>query len=168
MLLDPGAALTHCLANLARELGTLTTPEVEAIAGLLPPDGAVLVREMAATAREDKNLPVTDVIGPALDRWWETTVRSSVEAGFRFHTQQLGRAPHVKLGCDYPTELLQSAAWKATWSPDNKRIAFAKQSGGIAVLDLASSHVTDLVPQGQDPAWSPDGKYIAWVKAGSE
>jgi hypothetical protein len=87
MLLDPGSALTHCLANLAQELGTLTAPEVEAIAGLLPPDGAVLVREMAAAARKDKNLPVTDVIGPTLDRWWETTGREKVEADFRHHGQ---------------------------------------------------------------------------------
>ena len=47
MLLDPGSAMTHCLANLARELGILTAPEAEAIAGLFPPDGAVLVSEMA-------------------------------------------------------------------------------------------------------------------------
>ena len=92
MLLDPGSAMTHCLANLARELGTLRPPEVEAIAGLLPPDGAVLVSEMAAAARTAKDLPVTDAIGPALDRWWEITARARVEADFRFHAQQLGRA----------------------------------------------------------------------------
>jgi hypothetical protein len=87
MLLDPGAVMTLCLANLAKELGTLTTPEVEAIAGILPPDSAVVVREMAAAARTAKDLPVTDAIGPALDRWWETTGREKVEADFRHHGQ---------------------------------------------------------------------------------
>jgi thiol-disulfide isomerase/thioredoxin len=165
MLLDPESALTHSLANLTRELGTLTPPEVEAIAEFLPPAGAVLLRDLAAAARITNNVPVADAIGPALDRWWETTVRGSVEAEFRLHTQQLARALQAKLGCNYPVELLQPAAWKATWSPDNKRIAFAKQGGGIAVLDLASRQVTDLVSEGQDPAWSPDGKFIAWVKS---
>lgn len=87
MLLDPGSAMTHCLANLARELGTLTPPEVEAIAGLLPPDSAALVREVASATRKVKDFPVTDAIGPALDRWWEATARGEVEAGFRFHAQ---------------------------------------------------------------------------------
>jgi hypothetical protein len=91
MLLDPGSALTRCLANLARELGTLTTPEVEAIAGLLPPDGAVFLREMASAVRTAKDLPVTDAIGPALDRWWETTAKNKVAADFRFHAQQPAR-----------------------------------------------------------------------------
>ncbi|MCX6927879.1 MAG: hypothetical protein NT154_32425, partial [Verrucomicrobia bacterium] len=87
MMLDTGSAITHCLANLVRELGTLAPPEVEAIAGLLPPDRAALVREMAAAAREAKDLPVTDAIGPALDRWWETTASGKVEADFRLHTK---------------------------------------------------------------------------------
>ncbi len=100
MLLDPGSVLTHCLANLGRELGTLTTPEVEAIAGLLPPDSAVFVRDMAAAARTAKYQPVTDAIGPALDRMWETTARSNVEAGFRFHVQKLDREPHGPIGHD--------------------------------------------------------------------
>jgi len=91
MLLDPGSAITHCVANLARELGTLTPPEVGAIAGLLPPDSSALVREMASAAREAKDVPVTDAIGPALDRWWETTGGGKVEADFRLHAQQPAR-----------------------------------------------------------------------------
>jgi hypothetical protein len=91
MLLDPGSAITHCVANLARELGTLTPSEVEAIAGLLPPDSAALVREMASAARKAKDVPVTDAIGPALDGWWGTTGRGKVEADFRLHAQQPAR-----------------------------------------------------------------------------
>jgi|GEM_PF-4054097 hypothetical protein len=91
MLLDPGSVITRCLANLARELGTLTKPEVEAIAELFPPDGAAVVREMAWATQKAKDLPVTDAIGPALDRWWETTGRGRMEADFRFHAQQPAR-----------------------------------------------------------------------------
>jgi len=90
MLLGPGSVITGCLANLVRELGTLTKPEVEAIAELLPQDGAALVREMASVTRKTKDQPVTDAIGPVLDRWWETTARGRVEADFRLHAPQSG------------------------------------------------------------------------------
>jgi len=72
------------------------------------------------------------------------------------------------LGCQYTPELIRTNAWKASWSPDNKRIVFTKQSGGIAILDLVSQQTTDLVPTGKDAAWSPDGKFIAYVTPGSE
>ena len=88
MLLDFASVMTRCLANLARELGTLTKPEVEALAELFPPDGAALLREMAWASGKATDLPVADAVGPALDRWWETTVRQSFEADFRFHAHQ--------------------------------------------------------------------------------
>ncbi len=74
----------------------------------------------------------------------------------------------VRLGCDSSAELLLPAAWKASWSPDGQQIAFAKQGGGIAVLDLQSQRVTRLASEGKDPAWSPDGKSIAYVTAEGE
>jgi Tol biopolymer transport system component len=77
-------------------------------------------------------------------------------------------------GFNYPARRLLPAAWKATWSPDSKRLAFTKygfvevsgnirEAGGISVLELESGKVTDLRPDGKDPAWSPDGKFIAYV-----
>ena len=84
-----------------------------------------------------------------------------------------------------PTRRLLPAAWKATWAPDSKRLAFSRygdlvevtnvstgnkvvpgrtrRSDGISVLDLESGKVTDLTPEGKDPAWSPDGKFIAYA-----
>jgi len=66
-------------------------------------------------------------------------------------------------GFNYPARQLLPAAWKASWSPDSKNLAFTRQGGGIAVLELESGRVTDLKPGGKDPAWSPDGKFIAYV-----
>ena len=58
-----------------------------------------------------------------------------------------------------------ASGWKPSWSPDAKRLAFARYPGeGIAVLDLESGQTTELSPKGKDPAWSPDGKYIAFVR----
>lgn len=91
MLLDPGSVLTRCLGNLASELGTLTPPEVEAIAESLPPNSAAIVRELARASRKAKDLPVVEVIGPILDRWWETTARRALESDFRFHARTSAR-----------------------------------------------------------------------------
>jgi hypothetical protein len=91
MLLSPGSVITRSLANLARELGTLTKAEVDALAGSLPPGTAAAVREIAAAARDAKELPMADAVGPALERWWEATARTRVEADFRFHAKQPAR-----------------------------------------------------------------------------
>ena len=88
MLLDPGSVMTRCLANLARELGTLTKSEVEAIAECFPPDGAAVVRELASATAKAKDLPASEAVGPPLDRWWETTAGGRFEADFRFHARR--------------------------------------------------------------------------------
>jgi hypothetical protein len=85
MLLSSGSVVPHCLANLGRELSILTKPEVEALVGLLPPDAAALLREIAWASGEAKDLPVEDAIGPALDRWWKSSARSRVAADFQSH-----------------------------------------------------------------------------------
>lgn len=71
-------------------------------------------------------------------------------------------------GFNYPARQLLPAAWKASWSPDSKNLAFTRQGGGIAVLEFESGRVTDLRPEGKDPAWSPDGKFIAYVSGKGE
>ena len=38
-------------------------------------------------------------------------------------------------GFNYPARQLLRAAWKASWSPDSKHLAFTRQGGGIAVLE---------------------------------
>jgi hypothetical protein len=92
MLLDPGSVITRCLGNLARELGSLSTPQVEAIAEALPQEYGTLIRQMASACGKARDLPVAEAIGPVLDRWWETTARRAVEADFRFHTGTSSKA----------------------------------------------------------------------------
>jgi TolB protein len=64
------------------------------------------------------------------------------------------------------------------WSPDGRRIAFARNSGGrdawgtelraIYVMDTDGSHVVRRSSTGYDraPAWSPDGRKIAFASSG--
>ncbi len=91
-----------------------------------------------------------------------------LSTGCDTHNMRSWSNTSLKLGCEYSAQLLQPAAWKASWSPDDQRLAYCKQGGGISVFDLATRRVTDLVPKGQDPAWSTDGKFIAYVTAGNQ
>lgn len=66
---------------------------------------------------------------------------------------------------------LLRGAWVSspTWSPDGRKIAFAKQSGSqsdIYVMNVDGSHLTRLTTDGADfaPAWSPAGDQIAFLK----
>ncbi len=139
-----------------------------------------------ASARLDAFLQQGNLAGGSWERWWFDAAASVVlraeaeklilgsEVSPRPTTTSLAAARkawwtlHVKLGCDFPAQLLQPDAWKASWSPDSQRIAFGKQGGGIAVLDLQTHITTDLTSKGQDPAWSPDGKFIAYVTVGGK
>jgi len=48
------------------------------------------------------------------------------------------------------------------WSPDGKKAAFERYSGGIAILDAARSNMTGIIAHGKHPSWSPDGKRIVF------
>jgi hypothetical protein len=70
---------------------------------------------------------------------------------------------------------LLAKGYKATWSPDGKRVVFGRHSegirletgGGVAIVDVETGKITQLVPSGKDPAWGPaDGKFIAYVSGG--
>jgi Tol biopolymer transport system component len=52
------------------------------------------------------------------------------------------------------------------FSPDGKRIAFARLGTGILTMNLDGTGVRRLTTNGRDnlPAWSPDGKRIAFLR----
>ena len=66
--------------------------------------------------------------------------------------------------------------WRASWSPDGRKIAFGKADWpadpkypALAVLDVETGETHEIAAEGKDPAWSPgDGKYIAYVAGGHQ
>lgn len=76
---------------------------------------------------------------------------------FRIHPsgegiQQLTKGPHSSIA--------------PAFSPDGKRIAFARTGVGILTMNLDGTGVRRLTANGRDssPAWSPDGRQIAFVR----
>ena len=49
------------------------------------------------------------------------------------------------------------------WSPDGSRLAFSLQDGGgLFIVGVDGSGLTELITQGENPAWSPDGSRISF------
>jgi hypothetical protein len=61
------------------------------------------------------------------------------------------------------------AAEAPAFSPNGKRIAFARLGVGIFSMNLDGTGVRRLTSNGRDgrPAWSPDGKHIAFLRPGA-
>jgi len=61
--------------------------------------------------------------------------------------------PHI-------TDPLEVGIFHASWSPDNKRVAYV-QNGTVLVHDLERGTSVPLV-KGKLPVWSPDGRWIGY------
>jgi len=55
------------------------------------------------------------------------------------------------------------------WSPDGQRLMFAggpDDEGGIWIIGVDGSGLTEVVPDGVNPAWSPYGTRISYQSVG--
>jgi Tol biopolymer transport system component len=51
------------------------------------------------------------------------------------------------------------------WSPDGSRLAFSLQyGGGLFIVNVDGSGLTELIPDGENVAWSPDGSRISFQR----
>jgi len=56
------------------------------------------------------------------------------------------------------------------WSPDGQRIAFTGWRGekrSVAVCDLETAVVKEVMSGAEDPVWAPDGRHLAAVQGGA-
>lgn len=85
-------------------------------------------------------------------------------------------SPHLALAeAPEPDETMRALGgkfvdfgYKASWSPDGKRIAYSDSRGerGIKIYDVASGEISTLIPAAaKDPAWQPgEGLQIAYAR----
>jgi Tol biopolymer transport system component len=52
------------------------------------------------------------------------------------------------------------------WSQDGSRLAFDEKYGGIWIVGVDGSGLTEVVPQGDAPRWSPTGSRLVFQSAG--
>jgi Tol biopolymer transport system component len=50
------------------------------------------------------------------------------------------------------------------WSPDGSRLAFSLQGGGVWIVGVDGSGLTELIPDGENVAWPPDGSRISFQR----
>lgn len=65
---------------------------------------------------------------------------------------------------------LTSKGTQPAWRPNNKNIAFVRQTPGkgraLFLMDLDGSHVKQLTSKGERPAWEPNSRHVAYATGG--
>ncbi len=55
--------------------------------------------------------------------------------------------------------------YRASWSPNGKRLVYGLQTGGLEIYDVEKQATSSLLTRGKDPAWCPtDESMIAFVR----
>jgi Tol biopolymer transport system component len=83
-------------------------------------------------------------------------------ADLMYRVKPSGRAQRRLTSC--PT-LAQCSERDPAWSPDGRRLAFAR-GGEIWVMNADGSGARSLGVGGQEPAWSPDGRKLVFTRRG--
>jgi len=80
-------------------------------------------------------------------------------------------APANQINTPWPLARSSSSYQEVLWSPDHRRVAFDDQKGRLAVINLATRHVTVLLGKrctgdcyAFNYAWSPNGRYLGFVR----
>lgn len=75
--------LKQCLVRTAEALRDLNDEDIEALVAVLPSEHATFVRDSIQLLRKGKDKPLGAVLRPALDEYWEKTLKKKVEAALK-------------------------------------------------------------------------------------
>ena len=175
--------LSQCLNHLVRGLGDLDDPDLNAVLALFSQEHAGLIRDSVNSTRENEAKPMRQVLAPVFAYHWQNTLRTEVAQALRTFAHPTVNASSAekktpvvpptttkkalpRKGPSLPgTKQIVDFGFKASWSPDGKRLVFGRPQGkGLRIVDLESGKKTNLTSSGLDPAWSPDGRFIAYVE----
>jgi hypothetical protein len=83
LVFEVESVLTECLARMAEAFGDLNDEDIEALVAVLPPEHAAFVRDSARLLRKGKGRPLGAVLRPALDEYWEKTLKKKIETALK-------------------------------------------------------------------------------------
>ncbi|HXR06296.1 MAG TPA: hypothetical protein VN765_03140, partial [Candidatus Acidoferrum sp.] len=83
VFLDGDCVLQQCFANLAQGLASLDDGEVGALAGLLSPDNAALLRRSVQLLRQRGDKSLAETLSPVLNELWDTRLKKLIENDLR-------------------------------------------------------------------------------------
>lgn len=80
LLADGNTPLARTIQNLAAGLRELPQEEVEAVTTTLPPIAAAMLRQTVMLLRQGQGKPLSEVLAPVLDLFWDLQLRDRVQA----------------------------------------------------------------------------------------
>jgi hypothetical protein len=83
LLFEGDSGLAKTVANMAEVLRTMPPGELNALVKALPASEARLLRECAEALRATPKGPMATTLAPALDRYWDESLRASVRSKLR-------------------------------------------------------------------------------------
>jgi hypothetical protein len=78
VLLEGQSGLARAFSNMASVLREMPSEELEALAAVLPADEATFLKECDRDLRSAPNEPLSASLRPALDAYWESSLRARV------------------------------------------------------------------------------------------
>jgi hypothetical protein len=83
LLFEGDSGLAKTVANMAEVLRTMPPSELAALVKALPASEATLLRESAEALRATPKAPLAATLAPALDRYWDESLRAAVRSKLR-------------------------------------------------------------------------------------
>jgi ankyrin repeat protein len=99
------SVLAQCLVRTAEAFSDLTDEDIDALVAVLPPEHTAFIRDSARLLREGKDKSLGEVLRPAMDEYWEKTLKKKIEAALKKLTISKQRRADA-LDRDRQTDLL--------------------------------------------------------------
>ena len=96
LILEGDSGLARAFARMAASVGKMSEKEVEALAANLPAEEATLLRDSARALRQSPDHPLLKVLSPALETYWDTSLRAIIRAKLLKLSVTLQNAPRTR------------------------------------------------------------------------
>jgi len=95
LFLEGDSGLARTFANIAANLRKMPEDEFEALVATLPPGEAAFLRDAAKALRQSPDQPLSKVLSPGLETYWNTSLRKIIRAKLLKLTVELQGPPRT-------------------------------------------------------------------------